>query len=336
MKQWVPLALFLAVVLGPQAHATAFTNGAVAGNCTQDDEIGSSLRVAIDDAAMSFATALLGPTPDAAYPMMTTEAHATVTREGLSANVGSAIGGLRPFAPPHISHTYFVQSIGFGPNTRAMCGLLTNNAWVSVEIKPGQSEAHVVITTATRNNDWALTLRLLQEDGQWRVQYFHINASSLVGLSPETLLAQARRERDEGHAFNAAMLYVATRSISERGPSFQLAIEQSLSEDSETFRMPAELSGNPPFRWQLQGTSYDVGGVQVVGVDGHLGLIFLLPRSTWPSDHDADLGNRTFINAFVAAHPDYSRAFHFLVARALRPDGAGGFGTVYEDGTGFH
>ena len=59
------------------------------------------------------------------------------------------------------------------------------------------------------------------------------------------------------------------------------------------------------------------------------------PHTTWTGKEAADRTNREFLTAFIAAHPDYSRVFEFLVARALKPDKSGGFATVYKLGPGF-
>jgi len=73
----------------------------------------------------------------------------------------------------------------------------------------------------------------------------------------------------------------------------------------------------------------------IIGVEGKLVLVFLLPLTTWTGNEAAARTNRDFLTAFIAAHPDYSRVFGVLVARALKPDRSGGFATVYKVGVGF-
>ena len=87
--------------------------------------------------------------------------------------------------------------------------------------------------------------------------------------------------------------------------------------------------------WNLGGGERTVESVTIIGVEGKLGLVFMLPLTTWTGKEAADRTNREFLIAFIAAHPDYSRVFGFLVARALKPDKSGGFATVYELGRGF-
>jgi hypothetical protein len=69
-------------------------------------------------------------------------------------------------------------------------------------------------------------------------------------------------------------------------------------------------------------------------MEGKLGLIFTLPQQEW-KEAEADQINRSFLSAFVANYPDYSRVFEFLVARASKADGSVSFGTVYRADRGF-
>jgi hypothetical protein len=167
------------------------------------------------------------------------------------------------------------------------------------------------------------------------VQYFNMSVSAISGLTPDMLLARARQERDAGHAFNAAMLYTGVQGTIDRGPAFQLGIDQALHADLHNFTAPADLAGDPPFVWNMNGADYNVGQVTIIGIAGKLGLVFMLPQTEWSGEQDSDAKNRAFITAFIATHPDYSRVFAFLVARALKPDNSGGYGTVYENGKGF-
>jgi hypothetical protein len=154
-------------------------------------------------------------------------------------------------------------------------------------------------------------------------------------MTSDTLLERARKERDSGHLFNAAMLYSGVQTTMDRGPAFELGIGQALRNDLAKFKIPDELAGNPPFLWKMDGATCRVGAAQIGGIGKQLGLMFALPQTSWTSDQDADRKNRDFINAFIKTHPDYIRDFGFLVARAFKPDNSGGFGTVYENGKGF-
>ena len=75
--------------------------------------------------------------------------------------------------------------------------------------------------------------------------------------------------------------------------------------------------------------------VGIVGQDGVLGLTFTLPLSAWNGNEDADKRNRAFLDAFMAAQPDYQAVFPFLVAQALKPDGTPAYRTLHVAGIGY-
>jgi hypothetical protein len=335
--QTVFLLVFLLVAAAAGAvFSTGLVNlGVHATDCAQDNEIASSRRDAIDDTATAFVKAALGHNPASAYAMMTSAAKTSVPADKFIAFLKQMNETSGPFKNTRVLHTYYIESAGTGPDARAICGKVAGDDWVSVQVKPGLSQAHVLIASSTANNGWALTLWLLPAGDGWQVQYFNMSVSAISGLTPDMLLARARQERDAGHAFNAAMLYTGVQGTIDRGPAFQLGIDQALHADLHNFTAPADLAGDPPFVWNMNGADYNVGQVTIIGIAGKLGLVFMLPQTEWSGEQDSDAKNRAFITAFIATHPDYSRVFAFLVARALKPDNSGGYGTVYENGKGF-
>jgi hypothetical protein len=330
------LALLLAGGIGA-AFATGLISlnlGALGGSCEEDNEIATAQRNDIDKAAMAATTAALVPDAEAIYSMMTQEARSSTTAAQLAEGF-KLIQSSGPYMNPKIVHTYFLTTVGGGADTHTVCGPLGGTEWVAVEVKPGKSQAHVLASAQTRNNDWAVTIWLLPEGNSWRVQYIHLGLSTMVGRSPSDLLTLARRQRDVGHAFNAAMLYAGARSLLDRGPAFQLGVVQALQEDASKFSTPTELQGQPPFVWKMKGSTFKVAHVTILGVDKKLGLVFDLPLEVWNGNDNADGKNRNFLDAFIATHSEYSPTFGFLVARAFKPDGSGGFSTVYEVGKGY-
>jgi hypothetical protein len=309
--------------------------GVSAGSCQKDEEISATQRGELDAFAMKVVGAALAKDTASTYAAMTKEVKSKLSLDKFTSGFLPIVQQMGPFEDPHVVHTYFIQSVGTGPDTRVVCGPLENNGWVSLAARLGLGQAHVLIEAKTRNNDWALTLWLLPEDNGWRVQYFNMAVASIVGMTPDVLLAKARQERDSGHLFNAAMLYAGVQATIDRGPAFELGIGQSFRDDLGKFKTPLEMSGNPPFDWKMGGAEYRVGAVQVGGIGKQLGIMFLLPHDTWTNNEDADKANRDFILAFIKSHPDYTRVFAFLVARAYKPDNSGGFATVYENGKGF-
>lgn len=316
--------------------ASAAEFGVSAGTCQQDSEISAAQRASLENTAMTFVQAELRSDGSTVISMLTNDAQKSVTPNKLAGLFDMLQKTAAPFGAPHVAHTYFIRNVGVGSSdTRMICGDLKGNAWASVEIKPGTDQSYVLVTAKTRNNDWMFTEWLLPDGKNWRVGYFNANASTIVGMTPDLLLEKARKERDTGHTFNASLLYVGALGISSYGPGFQLGIAQHAQDDLGKLHLPPEISGKPPFTWTMQGKKFTVQQVSMIGVAGQLGIVFVLPQTAWPSDAAADSSNRQFINAFIATHPDYSRSFSFLLARAMKPDNSGGMGTVYQNGKGF-
>lgn len=308
--------------------------GVIGSSCAMDEEIASPERAAANDAGMAFLNAVLSSRSETAYSMMTRKAQDTTSAEKLSVDLNGL--AKQSFAKLRIAHTYFVETLGSGQDQRVVCGTISGTDWVAVEATPGARQAYVVISAETINNDWAFTFWLLSEGANWRVHSFHADFAAIVGRTPDDLLKLARQQSDAGHAFNAQMLYVALGGVVGRGPVFQLGIVQTIQGDLRNFKRPTELQGQPPFNWRLSGMEYKVRGVTILGIDGKLGLIFILPQAIWNGDDDADKRNHAFLDAFMATHPEYSEVFGFLVAQAQKPDDSGGFRTVYEANKGYH
>jgi len=309
--------------------------GAVAGTCEVDDEIAPGERGAISQAAMKFVTTSLSSHPENAFPMMVEAARTTTTAEKLGETLRSVNSNWGPMNGPKVSKVYYLQPFGGGIEGRTVCGPLDNDKWVSIAQIPGTKQAHVVVTAQSRNNSWDYTLWLVPEADGWRVRYFHIGMSGVVGHSTADMLQMARTERDTGHQFNAAMLYAGVQGTLDRGPMFQLGSQQAFDSDMQKFVAPPELQGNAPYMWTLGGRRWKVAHVTILGAGGKLGLLFELPQDKWRGDDIADQSNHQFLDSFMRAHRDYSRVFGFLAARATKPDNSGGFGTVYEAGKGY-
>jgi hypothetical protein len=325
----------IAAALGIAIWTGVLKLGLTSSACKADDEIDPPRRAAIDEAAMSFVRAALGSSPQSVFPVLTDEAQArAVSAKSFGEQLQILNRGSGPFADVHVANTYLVTDTGSSSAT-TVCGTLANDAWVSVATKPGLVQAHVVIAARSKNNDWAFTLWLVPDGAGWRVQDFHVGMSSIVGRTPDVLLALGQKERAAGRAFNAAIVLGATQTVSDRGPSFQLAVRQKLQDERAKLELPDELRGQSPFTWTMNGVPYVVADASMIGVANEVGMVFVLPRTSWTSDDDAEAQSRAFIEAFVATHPDYAQAFSFLVARAMRPDGSGGFATVYRNGSGF-
>ena len=331
MKQLLMIAPFLLMSgLGTDIADAADSPATYTYNCKTDAEIPQAQRDAINKVAMDFVTASQSSHPETAFAMLTSAVQETTSADKLAAEFASHIDQSDPYKNLKVDHSYLISTTGGGSEVRAICSSVHGRDSVSVQIKTGLTQAHVLISGQTRNNSSAFTLWLLPEGNLWRVQVFHVGDSAMVGRSAGDLLELARKQRDAGHAFNATMLYIGAASLSDWGPVFQPDIAQTIDEESKGLVLPIEFQQTPPMTWKMNGIEFKVDKVEILGVDGKIGLAFDLPLAAWTGDEDADKRNHAFLDAFIASHPDYSSAFGFLVAKAQKPDGSGGFASVYE------
>lgn len=327
-------ALFVIGCGLPASAAAPAAGGIQGGICSTDDEIAAGERKTVGDAALALVRAMMANDDGAAYAMMTGETQAHMPRAEFAQFITTSNAVPGPFRDPQVSHVFVLETTGTGADGRGICSAKPDGM-ISVEVKPGQRQAHVLITAQTVNNSWAFTIWLLPDGTAWRVQYVHIAASAIVGKSVDDMLQLARRERDAGRTFNAAMLYLGAQGLADRGPAFQLKIAQTLNDDMQAMTPPPELQGKAPYTWTMNGKAYSVAQAGIIGIDKGIGLIFVLPHQSWGSDAAIDAQNREFLDAFRAAHPDFVKVFAFLTARAMKPDNSGGFGTVYDVGKGY-
>lgn len=322
------------VVLGMATGALKL--GGTTNICAIDDEIADADRASAETVAAGFANNALFGDSKAAYAMMTQEAQATVTAAELAQRMRALVRQGVPFSPLKHKHTYLVTTTGANGEVMVACGGGGEGEQVFLEAKSPSSQAHVVMTSQTRNNSWETNLWLLPDGhGGWRVQYFHIQTSAMGGHGPEDMVRLARGERAAGHPFNATMLYVGAQGLIDRGPVMHLEVEQTLRDDLKDFKPAPEFNGTPPFSWTLNGRIYRVKLVTIMGADKNLGLTFDLPLAAWKGNDAADASNRAFLGDFTAAHKEVMKVFSFAVARALKPDNIGGFATVYDAQKGF-
>ncbi|HEY2068331.1 MAG TPA: hypothetical protein VGG48_02155 [Rhizomicrobium sp.] len=317
--------------------AVAFWTGALhvglqAAICETDDEIPSDTHADVQTAAMHFAYDFFASDQKSVYGQMTSDFRAHNSQEALGTVLTHLVAVAKPQSEPRFAHLYYLRAGGAGAPGRVLCG--TTNT-VSMTVLPNLNQAYAVITTEGRNYGWVLVLWLVPEDGGWHVRDARLTTGSAAGRDAETLLAQARAERDSGHSLNAALLYGALVSLVDRGPNFQPAEMQEVRDDLSRFRAPPELTGKPPFSWNLGGKTYLVATAKIAAIGKDLGVVFDLPQTDWPGNDAIDARNKEFLDAFRAAHPDYARDFEFLVARGIKPDNSGGFATPYDNKKGY-
>ncbi len=305
--------------------------------CLIDDEIASDERGTFEKEALAFVKDLLGTDPARAHQRLSEGAAAKVSAEDLAVMMKRMNPTPGTIRDPVVEHIYRVAPAASdkpgAPNVHLACGEGANS--VTVEAVPGETQAHVLLKAKTANAGVALTVWLVPQSGGWKANAFYLNTRDILGHDTAALLAMARAQRGLGNGFNAALLYVGAQNTANRGPWFETGAAKMLAGDLKTLKLPPELQGNAPFHWTMRGHSYTVASVTMLTHDTRLGLVFVLPQTAWSDSAAADAFNRQFISDFVATHPAYKDTFGFLVARAMKPDNSGGYGTAYEAGKGF-
>jgi hypothetical protein len=329
------IAAVFAVLTGAPAQATEIAGSNYSGWCGVDDEAPAQERAAAEQAAMALFKAMSAGDNEATWNGLAGEAQASATRADYDGFV-KVVQGMGPFDYVRVAHTYFLKVKGEGQFPPAICGKsVSGGDWVAVAQRPLPMQAHVEIAAHSINNDWSFVAWMVPDGSGWRALSIYVNASAASGRTSTDFLRLAREQKARGHLFNAALLYAGARSLTDRGPNFQLGLLQDIQEDLATFQAPPELSGPAPFTWTFEGRAYEVSQVTTMGVGGKLVLLMKRRAPAWPGDKAVDAESRTFIEGFIKAHPEYGEVFGAIVVQAVKPDGSGGYGTVYENGKGF-
>jgi hypothetical protein len=238
-----------------------------------------------------------------------------------------------PFKNLTVAHTYIAKVTGGSQEQRVICGEDISNAerWVTVDTKPGAPEAHVVVQAETVNNTVAFVTRLIQEGGTWRIQYVHYATVKMADKSARDLEIMAEAQQQKRHDFNSYVLYAAALQLADRGPYFQLGIRPEIEKAIAESKKSDLLQGQPPFTWEFGKSNFKILNVGPVAVAGKIYLIIDHEIEPWKEDKEADQQNRTLIEEFAKATPEYKDAFAGLVVRAHERGSRRIFGTVDEN-----
>jgi hypothetical protein len=308
----------------------AFPQAPFAFSCAEDAHVDAGKKKTIDSVAMNFVQTVLGANPSAAFDLMSKTGQAETTREQFD---GSAAGIIRQFDPKNVTvqHTYLVDLKGKSPG-RVVCAtdLSKPEGWESLAAADVPEQADVLLSADTRNNKLAFVVWLVPEQGEWKVQSFRLNVSTLADKDSLQLWELARAQQARQHNFNAALLYAAAAQTADRGPNFQLGVTQSISDEMSKLTVPAEIHGQPPFFWKSGETTYKVANVGPIAVGGKIYVIIVHEVSPWLNNEQVDGWNKELLSYFKGRFPEYSEVFAGLVARATERGSNRGYGTVEE------
>ena len=202
------------------------------GICAADNEIREDKRAALEQVSLSFVQALGYFNIEAVYTALSPGAKQALPRDKVAALVAGTIRPLAPFSNVQVVQTYLLEAITNASSARTICGSQASpGGWVSVAVGPAAEQAHVLVNAQTKNNGWTFTLWLSSEQN-WRVDYFHLTASSIVGKTTHEMWDLARSEQQSNRNFNAAILYQTASQLAYRGPNFQLGIYPEIQKDA--------------------------------------------------------------------------------------------------------
>jgi|688.fasta_scaffold143116_3 hypothetical protein len=317
----------------------SFSVAPFAATCSKDDEIEKFDRGAIEKTALEFMDQMLGSSPGKAFDKMSALGKASTSHDQFL-NLANQIQSLGPFSDEKVARTYFVKVLT--PRTdggaRALCGTFNDpHEWDAVAVRGRENQGHVVITAKSGAYEYTFVVWLSQTSRGWLVNAFHANMSRLAGRSAENVWRQAQVFRAHGDALDAGLMYITADTLLQRGPNFQPGLRNDFDKDRLSFSEPKEMKGAGPYHWVLDDHAYTVThlSVTITRGDGKLALVIDHDLGFWKSDDDADRQSRALLTSYMRAHPDWSKAFDALIAKASKPDHSSSYGTVYDKDKGF-
>jgi hypothetical protein len=304
-----------------------------AAPCLADDAIDAARRTAANDAARAFYDKLL-KADATSRDALTDEAKKLVAPEVFAAMMRT-IASNGPYSDMTVEHSY--EPTIKGAPGRVVCAGDSEATTVSLSTLPDTIQIHTLFSAKTRNNDWSLTTWMVERDKTWQVHAFYVSMASIVGHTAPDILRMAEEQSKKGHAFSAYLLYAVARNLADRGPNIDLGLTTTINAALASQEPPPELKGAPPFTWQLEGATFPIEFVALVGTDKKLGLTFLHRDPTWDGKDTgkAERRNKRLIDGFVKAHPEYSEVFSYISARILEPGKDTGWGTVFDAAKGY-
>jgi hypothetical protein len=326
--------LWLGLGAVPAQAQFDFSLGFAVTRCVHDGEIADEERVAIQRAGLDFAVESLGDTPEAAYEMLAADARKALARDDFLAVARRARSFSGPLRNTRVQRTLLLTGSGQKITMWLPCGTYDPaEGKVSVIAKPLPKQAYAIIEGDAGPLGLSIVVWLVPEP-EWHVLHFQYGLTELAGRSAGDLRRAAEEERDKGHAFNAAMLYDWAGVLADRGPNLRLALKSDIQADAAAMTppRPEELKGHVPYAWSLGGQAFIISEIGLYDLDGALCLKLVQDIDPWTDDADADQHNRTLVQAFAAAFPEYTSAFAGLVVFARDVKGNRVFRTLDRHG----
>jgi hypothetical protein len=306
------------------------------GKCSPQTADPSADGRAAEDTALTFVKDVEAQNTSGAWSEMTTAAQAATSGPQLS-SLAQTIKSRGPTGSPTIVAAYVLQFL-VPPKAFAFIPCPAQGPHKGMDFigaGPAAKQAYVVLSTATAQDSQSIySIALRFEDGAWRLERFHFDPSTMAGRDAFAWWALAKRQAQEGHALNAALLYATAHSLLSRGPDYQPVGLADLSQEMAKLPTPPEIQGQPPYSWSLEGQPFKITSIGTYGVEQDKALLALVQRAPFTTDAQADQLNHRLIDAYAKAHPEWTEVFDVVASRTCQPDGNRCFGTLFEKGAG--
>ena len=329
------LSLVVALIAAPiWAGAQAQLLTLQTDRCLTDDEVTAKDRKPFGQAALRFAEDLRAAKLPEAYEQLTKELKQAAAKDRFTATVQSTAPYFNGLGSLSIAHSYVVTSSGWKVDHSVSCSAVAHGPAkalqdkVFVSASPIPKQVHIILEGQAPNNAISIALWLQPDPTDWRIQGFHITATTMAGKSAADFVAMAREQHRKGHAFSAAILLSGASELAYRGRYFELGTWREIQKELKDLPLPEELRGKPPFNWQFGMNSFRVLAIGPRGAGGKLALFIRREAKSADDSKLLDDENRLLIREFAQGHPDYAEVFEAVVVEAVEPHTGKGFRTV--------
>jgi hypothetical protein len=334
---WLLAAVISGSSVSVRAASPVPAGAPVQGTCLAEQDKPDLDGAAAEAAALKFVQSLNAGDVTAIAGQMTTVGRAATT----DAQITATLKAMRSFGvvgAPTLTKAY-VLNVNAAPAATGIVPCMSpapNPEWDSVAVMgPAGKQAHVLFAASSAENVVNYVIWLRVEGGAWRVTAFYVGSGLMGGRSGADWWEVAKKQRQEGHDFNAALAYSTARNLLYRGPNYSGPTFISLMQDARTMSIPQELVGPFPMNWTLDGRAFRIALVSPVGTSGKRAVLAIAQLSDFADNPDADRQNHILIDAFNKAHPEWREVFDWLAVKTCKTDGSLCFGSVYDRKDGY-
>lgn len=310
-----------------------------AGQCQTDDEAPAAQRAQYEQPALDFVRALLSD-PAKAYDFFTSDVKASTAKDRFVAGSKREAQFVSAVSDLHVLHSYRISlpaaSTKSGQMQRVLCAAVAHGSTskpdgsVAAAALPVPLQARVIVEGKAKNAAWDFVVWLVDGQPRWGVLRFDENQATILDKSAQDIWTMARAQQDHKHGFNAFVLFHAALQLADRGPAFQLGIQDAIEKDLASMSPPRELNGNPPFVWTAGNRSFRILNVAPTGVGSTFALVVRQQLTQWGNNDYLERQNRALLDLLKKSYPEYPDVFGAVIIEAVHEGGSEGYRTIDE------